>query len=160
MGRVQEHSPTFRIRPKALLNLTGSCPSRLCFEFPPILWYWLDDRKELVKRPAPIISEGSLIVCHLSLQRFAVEEIAVRIEVLIVLLLGKQQGRSSGGISVYIYPPKKSVYQRNFYMVVLLLWPGTDSISCHFARQLKFIPFKSNFPGYALESWSTPRSLD
>jgi len=31
------------------------------------------------------------------------------------------QGRSDGGISVYIPPPKKSVYLKKYYVVVLLL---------------------------------------
>ena len=41
---------------------------------------------------------------------------------------GQDQGRSDGGISVYI-PPNQSTL--NFYVVVLSPWPRTNSISCN-----------------------------
>ena len=65
-------------------------------------------------------------------------------------------GRSNGGISVYI--PPKSVYLKKNYMVVLLLWPRTDSIWYMFTcgtltyvlklQWLKCIP-PNQIPGYA-----------
>ena len=59
------------------------------------------------------------------------------------------RGVATGGdISVYIPPPKKAVYLRNFHMVFLLLWPRTDAILCHSAPQLKFIP-PNKIPVYA-----------
>jgi len=40
------------------------------------------------------------------------------------------QRRSDGGISVYIYPPRKkiSLPEKKNYVTVVLLWPRTDSI--------------------------------
>ena len=45
------------------------------------------------------------------------------------------KGVATEGISVYILPPppRKSVCLRNFHVVVHLLWPRTDSISCNCA---------------------------